>query len=106
MSQDFFKTMATKTQQSPSRALDQRILNRAADVLVKPARPWAKWLLATSVPVAAALVVWLQVTPTQLPAAMLAESPEMIRHMDEIELWAEVSDLSEEELRYLETGES
>ncbi len=106
MSQDFFKTLATKTQQTPSRALDQRILNRAAGVLAKPARPWAKWLLATSVPVAAALVIWLQVTPGQLPAAMLAESPEMLRHMDEIELWAEVSDLSEEELRYLETGES
>jgi hypothetical protein len=106
MSRDFFQSIAAKTQQSPSRGTDQRILNHAASVLMRPARPWGKWALATSVPIAAALVVWLQVSSPVLPPAMLAESPEMLQHLDEIELLSELSDLSDEELRYLETGES
>ncbi len=106
MSQDFFKSLAKKTEHRPSRGTDQRILQRAEKVLVKSSRPWGKWIIAVGTPVAVVLMIWIQPGTPRLPQAMLAESPELIRNFEDIELWSEISDLSEAELRYLETGKS
>lgn len=106
MSQDFFKEMAKKTQHTPTRALDQHILGHAARVLSPKSHPWKKWVVVTGSSVAAALMIWMQVENTKFPTAMLAESPEMLKHLDEVELWAESADWTEAEWRYLETGES
>lgn len=108
MSQDYFKELAKKTQSSPSRALDQRILEHAARSL--PPKPqsihWLRWLVLGGVPTATAFIVWLQVSSVTLPKGMLAESPEMLRHVDDIELLVEAADWTEEEWRLMETGES
>jgi hypothetical protein len=106
MNQNFFKLLAKKTARTPSRGFDQRVLQHAELVLRKTSSPWKKWALLGT-PIAAALVIWIQLGSNPvLPHAMLAESPEMIRDLDDIELWSDVADLSEAELRYLETGKS
>ena len=106
MKPDFFQVLKPKTSHTPSRALDQIILRQAASELAPvKSQNNKRWAFAL-VPVAAALVIWLQLRPATLPTAMIAESPERLRHMDEVELWVEVADLSEEEWRYVATGET
>lgn len=107
MQSDFFRSLKDKTSHVPSRALDQAILAQARRRLLPSPRLPARWRTAL-VPITALalLVVWFQLAPAVLPGGMLAESPEMLKHMEEVELWVEVADLSEEEWHLVATGDT
>ena len=108
MKPNFFQMLKDKMTASPSRQVDQFILKRASDEFEHHRRskiPW--WLFLTGTSVAAlGLVVWLQVSENNTSNAMLAESPEMLKEMDDVELLVEVSQFSDEEWSSVMNGES
>lgn len=53
-----------------------------------------------------ALVIWLQVSENKKSNAMLSESPEMLKVMDDVELLVEVSKYSDEEWKIVMNGDS
>jgi hypothetical protein len=53
-----------------------------------------------------AIIFWFQFHSANLPSAMMAESPEMLKQMDELEMLVEASEWTDAEWKYIETGES
>lgn len=108
MKPDFFEALKDKLMKSPTRKVDQFILKKASDHFELQQRstiPW--WTIFTGTTVAViALVVWLQVSENKKSNAMLAESPEMLKVMDDVELLVEVSKYSDEEWKIVMNGDS
>jgi hypothetical protein len=105
MQPDFFKTIGKKLSREPSEALDHLVLTQAKFSLPKKRSNYRTWMFSTAT-LAASLFVWFQVSQTQLDKNLLKESIELIAHHDEVEMWVEAADWSEEDWAYLERGES
>ncbi len=108
MKPNFFELLKEKLLMTPPRKVDQFILKRASDQFERQRRsavPWWSIIGGTSV-LALGLVVWLQVSENKTSNAMLAESPEMLQEMDDVELLVEVSQYSDEEWNIVMNGES
>ena len=104
MRNDFFKILKEKTTMTPSRARDSLILKSAAGKLSEKSSPW---LLAFGYGVAAlSFIVWIQTSQISSSNAILAESPEMLLMMDDVEILVEVSQYSEEDWNIVMNGES
>jgi hypothetical protein len=106
MKDDFFLLIRKKTTRSPSRALDQVILGKAAKRLSPAKTHKLGWTIAALSSSALAIIFWFQFHSANLPSAMMAESPEMLKQMDELEMLVEASEWTDAEWKYIETGES
>lgn len=107
MKNDFFKVLKEKTTKVPSNKLDSVILEMgAAKLEAKSTRamPWF-WALGSGV-VAMSFFIWMQTSELNHSGQMLAESPEMLMIMDDVELLVEVSQYSEEDWNIVMNGES
>lgn len=105
MKPDFFKELAKKTEKEPAKNIDHLILTQAKHHMPKPTKSYRSWIIS-SVSVAATLVIWFQYNAHQIERELVNESHELIAHHEEIELWVEASEWSEEDWNYLERGES
>lgn len=105
---NFFEILKDKMTKSPSRDIDQYILKKASDHFETQHRsiiPWRSIFVGTTL-ATLSLVLWLQISEPKISKAMMAESPEMLKEMDDIELLVEASQLNEEEWKIVMNGES
>lgn len=105
MKPDFFKELAKKTQKEPAKNIDHLILTQARHHLPKVSVNYRPWILSAA-SLAASFVIWLQFNAHQIERELANESLELIAHHDEIELWVEAADWSDEDWKYLENGEA
>ncbi len=112
MKPNFFHALKEKMTKEPSRKVDQFILKRASDHFEQKYKSHVPWwsIFAGTTVAALGLVLWLQVsentTSNSKASAMLTESPELLKEMDDVELLVEVSQYSDEEWNIVMNGES
>lgn len=107
MKNDFFNILKEKTTKAPSKKLDSVILEMGAAKLESKSTRSIPWFWAiSSGAVALSFFVWMQTSELNNSKQMLAESPEMLTIMDDVELLVEVSQYSEEDWDIVMNGES